>query len=314
MSAHVAPPLVPDSERDSVRVQVLATEHWSLLSTRAILWNESFSRTGMFLTVVSASVVGLALVGQAADFGGDFRAFALFLLPLVLVLRVGTFVRLNDINDEEKMLVAGMNRLRHAYVALAPDLAPYFITGHHDDEAGILKTYSAFGEGLKPSRLLATTPVLVGVIDAAVAGILLGLIAKALGAGAAVTMTIGLVALVVGVAMVGRAELRRVDRMRRTYRPVFPSPDRVEPARRDWHPGGWPGASRVRPARARRSVAFVKETEARSANHQRHRRRTDPAHADPRRLALGEQLGDLRRLLPGARLRRLRARVAAEAG
>jgi len=46
-------------------------------------------------------------------------------------------------------------------------------------------------------------------------------------------MTIGLVALVVGVAMVGRAELRRVDRMRRTYRPVFPSPDRVESARRD---------------------------------------------------------------------------------
>jgi hypothetical protein len=62
---------VPDGERDALRLQVLATEHWSLLATRTMLWNESFSRTGMFLTVVSASVVGLALVGQAEDFGDD---------------------------------------------------------------------------------------------------------------------------------------------------------------------------------------------------------------------------------------------------
>src|SRR3712207_748693 len=144
VAEHVAPPLVPDSAPGSLRVQVLATEHWSLLATRTMLWNESFARTGMFLTVVSASVVGLAIVGQAADFGDDFRAFALLLRPLVLALGLGTFLRVSDINDEEKILVAGMNRLRYAYLALAPDLKPYFVTGHHDDEAGIVRTYSAF--------------------------------------------------------------------------------------------------------------------------------------------------------------------------
>src|SRR3712207_6746170 len=122
VSDDVAPALVPDTERDALRMQVLATEHWSLLATRSMLWNESFSRTGMFLTVVSASVVGLALVGQAADFGKDFRVFALLLLPLVLALGLGTFLRASDINDEETILVAGMNRLRHAYLALAPEL------------------------------------------------------------------------------------------------------------------------------------------------------------------------------------------------
>ena len=71
MSDHSEPALVPDAERDSLRLQILATEHWSLLATRSMLWSESFNRTGMFLTVVSASVVGLAFVGQAADFGRD---------------------------------------------------------------------------------------------------------------------------------------------------------------------------------------------------------------------------------------------------
>jgi len=174
---------------------------------------------------VSASVVGLALVGQAADFGDDFRVFAVLLLPLVLALGLGTFLRVSDINDEETLLVAGMNRLRHAYLTLAPDLEPYFVTGHHDDEAGIMKSYSAFGEPLKTSRVLATTPVLVGVIDAGVAGVLFGLIADAVDAGRTANMAIGLIAAVVVAAMLGRSQLRRVDRLRRTYRPMFASPD-----------------------------------------------------------------------------------------
>jgi uncharacterized membrane protein YeaQ/YmgE (transglycosylase-associated protein family) len=225
VAQHVPPPLVPDSDRDALRLQVLATEHWSLLATRTMLWNESFSRTGMFLTVVSASVVGLALVGQAEDFGDDFRAFALLLLPLVLALGLGTLLRLTDINNEETVLVAGMNRLRHAYLALAPDLEPYFVTGHHDDEAGIMKTYSAFGERLTRSRVLAATPVVVGLIDAGVGGIICGLIANAAGAGRTATMAIGLIAAALGAALLGRAQLRRVDRFRRTYRPRFASPD-----------------------------------------------------------------------------------------
>jgi len=48
----------------AVRVQILATEHWSLLATRSMTWSEIFSRAGIFLTVVSASVVALALVAR----------------------------------------------------------------------------------------------------------------------------------------------------------------------------------------------------------------------------------------------------------
>jgi hypothetical protein len=85
---------------DAVRVQILAAEHWSLLATRQLAWTEAFSRAGLFLTVLSASVVALALVAQTGS-DRDFAVFAQVLLPVVLLLGVGTF---------------------------APDLEPYFVT------------------------------------------------------------------------------------------------------------------------------------------------------------------------------------------
>ena len=38
-------------------------------------------------------------------------------------------------------LVLAMNRLRHAYLQIAPALAPYLSTGHHDDEPGLAASY-----------------------------------------------------------------------------------------------------------------------------------------------------------------------------
>ena len=32
---------------DAVRLQILATEHWSLLASRGMTWNETFARAGM---------------------------------------------------------------------------------------------------------------------------------------------------------------------------------------------------------------------------------------------------------------------------
>ena len=97
--------LTPISDRsgvtDAVRVQSLATEHWSLLATRSAIWNEMFTRASMYLTVLSAATVALALVAQATDFGGDFRLFALLVLPVVLVVGVGTHIRPGDARVED---------------------------------------------------------------------------------------------------------------------------------------------------------------------------------------------------------------------
>jgi hypothetical protein len=69
----------------SVRAQLLATEHWSLLASRSTTQNELLVRIAIFLTLVSASIVGLALVGQGTDFDGRFDVFAIVLFSILLL-------------------------------------------------------------------------------------------------------------------------------------------------------------------------------------------------------------------------------------
>jgi hypothetical protein len=66
------PPFSPSHDApDAVRVQILATEHWSLLAARNITYGAIFSRASIFLTVVSAAVVALGLVAQASSTPGS---------------------------------------------------------------------------------------------------------------------------------------------------------------------------------------------------------------------------------------------------
>jgi hypothetical protein len=210
----LSPPHQTDSPADqaarSLRVQLLTAEHWSLLASRNLSWNESFSRAGMFLTVLTGAVVALALVAQATSFGSDFVIFALLLLPVVLFVGVATFNRLNEINEEDLVWVQGMNRLRRAYLELDPGLEEYFITGWTEDVAGVLKTYGS--RGASPTlrqnltHALVTTPLMILVINCVVAAVLIGLVAAQLGAtmeGAAVAAAVGFVLVFAGFAWWG---------------------------------------------------------------------------------------------------------------
>jgi hypothetical protein len=206
---------------DAVRAQILATEHWSLLATRSMTWNEIFSRASMFITVLSAAVVALALVAQATAFGSNFRLFAILVLPVVLLVGVATFLRLGDANTDDFGLVLGMNRLRHAYLELAPELEPYFVTGHHDDMAGLMQSYGlGYHTGL--GRVLAATPNLVAIIDAVVFGVLVALIALQLGSPDAAAVALGVIAALVAVVGFALLVFRARTRVWRGVHPRFP--------------------------------------------------------------------------------------------
>jgi len=184
-------------------------------------WNEIFSRASMFITVLSAAVVALALVAQATAFGSGFRLFALLVLPVVLLVGLATFLRLADANTDDFGLVLGMNRLRHAYLELAPELEPYFVTGRHDDMAGLTQSY---GLGYHPGlgRVLAATPNLVAIIDAVVFGVFAALIAQILGAPDAAVVATGAVAALAGVIGFAVLVLRARTRVWRGVHPRFP--------------------------------------------------------------------------------------------
>ncbi|MGH2462390.1 MAG: hypothetical protein ACRDFZ_02045 [Candidatus Limnocylindria bacterium] len=203
-----APPPTTASETAanlSIRVQLLTTEHWSLLATRSLSWNESFARAGMFLTLLTGTVVALALVAQATAFGQGFTVFALLLLPVVLFVGCATFVRLGEINAEDLVWVRGMNRLRRAYLEIDPGIEPYLITGSTEDLGGVLLTYGSMHD--QPSvvgnltHALVTTPAMIAFVDCVVAAVLAGLVLAQLGmameltaVGAAVTFVLAFAA------------------------------------------------------------------------------------------------------------------------
>lgn len=206
----------------SVKMQILATEHWSLLAARTMTWNEVFSRASMFFTLLSAAVVALALVAQATDFGENFTIFALLLLPVVILTGLFTFLRLNVANNYDMLQVVGMNRIRHAYLEMAPELEPYFITSSHDDLPGVLQS-----AGLSRPRflyMLASTPLLVGLVDAIVFGALIGLILDVAGLERIVCAAGGAVGAGIFLAMLMNWAERDLRRTIGDHRPRFPTP------------------------------------------------------------------------------------------
>jgi hypothetical protein len=199
---------------DPRALQILSTEHWSLLATRSLSWNESFSRAGLFLSVLSATAVALALVAQATDFGPGFVAFALVMLPVDLFIGLATFTRLDEVNGEDVLWVAGMNRIRHAYLEIGAGLSPYFVAGSHDDDAGLRLTYGIHPPGTAMAHWLVTMPGMVAVIDAVLAGLIVGVVLMARKTDMAPSVAIAVAAgIAVGVTLAIRS--RQGDRWRR---------------------------------------------------------------------------------------------------
>jgi hypothetical protein len=204
---------------------ILATEHWSLLGTRSLIWNEAMSRTTVFLTVLSASIVALALLADATGFGAHTTTLALVLLPVVFLLGLAAYARLVQINTEEFQLVLAMNRLRRAYLTLEPGLERYLSTGHHDDERGVLATYLLD----RPTRqwlwvhFLVNTPTIVATVDAALAAAIVVLLLQVAEAARAAAVAGGTMAFLVVWGVLFRLQLHTL-RPFRDKTPRFPTP------------------------------------------------------------------------------------------
>jgi hypothetical protein len=142
-------------------------------------------------------------------------------LPVVLLVGLATIFRLGAANAEDSVLVGGMNRLRHGYLELAPELEPYFITGRHDDRAGIMQTYG-MGPRMSLTHLLAGTPNLVAAINIVVFGVFVALVAQTLGASDQIVVIAGLIAGVVAAVSFVAWAGSTIRRARRAYHPRFP--------------------------------------------------------------------------------------------
>ncbi len=174
----------------ALSAQILATEHWSLLASRSTTQSEVLTRISVLLTLASAALVSVALVGQATKFTGTFATFADILLGVLVVVGVLTQVRVVNVSMEDLMYVLAMNRLRAAYSDLAPGVEAAFMTSAHDDFAGSRVTYYFLGpRGV--SQVLGSSMIFVTVVNATFVGLLLGSLAVTAGAAFVAAVVLG---------------------------------------------------------------------------------------------------------------------------
>lgn len=218
-------PVAPGGITPGMRLQILSTEHWSLLASRSLAWNESFSRAGMFLSTLSGSIVALALVAQATEFGEGFRVFGLVILPVVLFIGIGTTLRMGIANYHDAVCVLGMNRIRAGYLELAPDLGRFFVMGTTDDERGMLRTMAIEPRTPVLVQMIASSPMLISVVNGVLTGGIASLLTIQLGGQPGLAFGLGVVAFFMAVAAALAYGRREMGQSRERFRPVFPSAD-----------------------------------------------------------------------------------------
>ena len=189
----------------AVRAQLLATEHWGLLASRSTTQAELLTRIAIFLTLVSAGLVSIGLLGQVTRFADWFPVAALAVLAFLSIVGLITQMRVINASEEDMMYVVAMNRLRGAYVDLDPDVERYFLASANDDEEGLDVTYS-FLRRRSLTHLLGSSAMLIVVVTAVLVGLLAGGIVAATGGsrGAATAVGVGVSVLdVVGAWTIG---------------------------------------------------------------------------------------------------------------
>jgi hypothetical protein len=217
----------------SVRAQLLATEHWSLLATRSTAQSEILSRITTFLMLVSASIVSLALIGQVTRFDRRFITFALVLLGMVVLVGTLTQIRVGNANIEDLAHVIGMNRLRAAYVELDPGIERYFVASTHDDDNGLWQTYNHLEDPKPVLQPLASSGMFIAFVNAALTGVFAALVAVALDAPGSL---VGTVAAACGLSFLSLSiiqGIRRWQHIQQRYVALFPGSQTTNAERGD---------------------------------------------------------------------------------
>jgi hypothetical protein len=211
---------------DPRALTILSTEHWSLLTARSLVYNETFARGGMFLAFLSATLVALGLVSTGSGFSSSFLAVAAAVLAVDLFVGVATYGRIAAANRESVRYLQGMNRLRHAYHEMVPGLEPYFVTGRHDDLRGVFGAgFTAFASPVSVLHHYTTMPGMVAVMCASVAAALGADAVLLLTGSALVADLVAAVILLAGIAGSAMLATRAARLLAASLESVFPTPD-----------------------------------------------------------------------------------------
>jgi hypothetical protein len=150
--------------------EVLGVEYGLLMGALAAVWSASLVRTSIFLGVISAAGVALGFAAQSGI--GTLTSFAAIVVPLALLLGLGTFVRTVELQRESIVYITGLNRIRHFFQESVPASKRYFVLPGHDDEAALFRSQGTGMPLRRPRTWLVIALVQMQGIVAIVCGLL----------------------------------------------------------------------------------------------------------------------------------------------
>lgn len=215
----------PQQENDKNQpniVSMMTTEHYNLQSGRAMTISESNGRSSLFLSTVSTALVALAFVAQVAKLGTEFYIFALILLPSLFFIGLVTFERAVQVAIEDITYARGINRIRHLYTEIAPQIADYFVLSYYDDENSVYGS-----EDLRVSwwQFFLTTSGMIAVIDSVIGGTFLGLLGyRFFALSLLLSSLFGLIGFAVILTLFARYQWVRWGKSQRQLKSLFPRP------------------------------------------------------------------------------------------
>jgi len=194
----------------------LTTEHSTLQGARSTTASERNGRISILLGTVSSGLIALGFIGR--DARQTFVLFGLILFTLPFVLEFFTFERVLQSSIEDITYARGINRIRHFYLGLVPEMADYFVLSSNDGVAGALHTF-----GVRQTRwqLLFTAAGMVSVINSVIAGAFFGFAVFALSKAAIAAGSVAVGVLLLSALLHERYQLN--VRIRAALKPLFPS-------------------------------------------------------------------------------------------
>ncbi|MGW5670530.1 hypothetical protein [Micromonospora sp. NPDC003776] len=182
-----------EDAREQALLTALTTEHFALQTSRSATITESVGRATIFLSTLSAALIGLGFVSGT---GHLVRPYLGAVLPTLIVIGLLTFVRLAQNMLENSLDLRRIQRIR-AYYHRRYAADQEFFADAVSAGGGSRAAWAAVGTRPGRRHLLLTAAALVGVVTALLLGLGVTLLAGWGGMSAGPAIGLGVVVAVV---------------------------------------------------------------------------------------------------------------------